>query len=200
MGLDKYRNGFRFTVHRDAFDLPLTWDRPRRIFVDSMSDLFHEDMLDATLEDLFRVMVSASQHTFQILTKRPERMARFFENRAVPVNVWLGTSVELKMYLPRLDWLRRIVAKTRFVSFEPLLEDLELTSNDLEGIHWAIVGGESGAGFRPFDKSWARNIRVACHSAPSRVAFFFKQSNGRTPGLDRKLDGRVWEEYPDVQG
>ncbi len=198
MGLEKYSRGFEFTVHRDAFDLPLKWKEPRRIFVDSMSDLFHEDMLFETLEDIYRVMLAAPRHTFQILTKRPERMAEFFHGRRLPPNIWVGTSVEMAMYMPRLDWVRMVDAKVHFVSFEPLLENIPMGPSDLDGIEWAIVGGESGKGHRSFDKTWARNIREACQASHPRVAFFFKQGGGTRPGMDRELDGRLYEEYPEV--
>ncbi len=196
MGNPKYRRGFRFTVHPKALEIPLMWKSPRKIFVNSMSDLFHESMPADYLDRCFDVMRKADWHVYQILTKRPERMAAFFEKRVeVPDHVWIGTSVELAMYKSRIDTLRRIPARVRFVSFEPLLG--ELGRLDLNGIAWAIVGGESGTNHRPIRAEWVHEIHAQC--AKQGVAFFFKQWGGLTPKAGgRKLDGREWNEYPRV--
>ena len=196
MGNPKYRRGFRFTLHRDALEVPLNWRRPRKIFVNSMSDLFHESMPEKFLEKCFEVMREADWHVYQILTKRPERMLAFTESHLpIPDHIWLGTSVELAMYKERLDTLRRVPVKVRFVSFEPLLAALgEL---DLSGIAWAIVGGESGPNHRPVREEWIQDIREQCQR--QGVSFFFKQWGGRTAKSGgRTLDGREWNEYPQL--
>jgi protein gp37 len=194
MGNPKYKNGFKFTVHRDALDLPLSWARPRKIFVNSMSDLFHEQMPESYLDECFAVMEKANWHVFQVLTKRPKKMVQYSRRRGnIPANVWLGTSVELASFKYRLDLLREVPAKVRFVSFEPLLGPLGRLN--LDGISWAIVGGESGPNHRPIDPKWVREIRDQCLSAG--VAFFFKQWGGPHPTSGgRELDDRFWDEFP----
>jgi len=195
MGVRKFRDGFRFTLHSDALDLPLRWRRPRFIFVDSMSDLFHEAMPDEFLERCFKVMEEADQHTYQVLTKRPQRMLDFIRRRRhgeVPDHVWLGVSVELERYLWRLDILREVPARIRFVSFEPLLGPMGRV--DLTGISWVIVGGESGPAHRPMAAGWVRELRD--QSVEQGVPFFFKQWGGPRPGGEAVLDGREWREYP----
>lgn len=195
MGNPKYTKGFKFTLHEDALDVPLKWKQPRKIFVNSMSDLFHERMPNEFLERCFDVMKKADWHIYQILTKRPERMQEFIENHGkMPDHIWLGTSVELDIYKSRIDILRKVRCHTRFVSFEPLLGPLGKL--DLEGISWAIVGGESGPQHRPAQAEWIREIRKQCKQ--QRVAFFFKQWGGVRPKSGgRTLDGREWNEYPD---
>ena len=194
MGNPKYRNGFDFTLQPTALDLPLKWKEPRKIFVNSMSDLFHEMMPDDYLDECFDVMKRADWHVYQILTKRPERMVRFAKRYGkMPENVWMGTSVELSMYNYRIDLLRQVDAQVRFVSFEPLLGPIGKVN--LRGIAWAIVGGESGSGHRPIHIEWVRELRDRC--TRQQVAFFFKQWGGATPKSGgRKLDGRFWNEYP----
>jgi len=196
MGNPKYRRGFKFTTHSDALELPLMWKSPRKIFVNSMSDLFHESMPVSYLNQCFDVMRKADWHVYQILTKRPERMAAFFRDHdSIPDHVWLGTSVELAMYKTRIDTLRKIHARVRFLSLEPLLGDLGPLN--LRGIAWAIVGGESGPGHRPIKPDWVRDIRRQCQD--QGVAFFFKQWGGATPKAGgRTLDGQEWNEYPKV--
>ena len=194
MGNSKYKHGFRFTLHRDALKLPLKWKRPRKIFVNSMSDLFHESMPEKFLRDVFEVMSKGDWHVYQVLTKRPKRMLSFVDSWGpVPDHIWLGTSVELAMYKNRIDTLRNVAVKTRFISFEPLLGPIGEV--DLRGIAWAIAGGESGPNHRPVMADWIREIREQCHE--QGVSFFFKQWGGRTPKSGgRLLDGREWNEYP----
>jgi protein gp37 len=206
MGLPKYagttrKSGGRHVwtgkvnVDRDALTAPLAWRKPQRIFANSMSDLF-QDRADATfIRQVWRVMERAHWHSFQILTKRPERMLDLLSRREFPTlaNVWLGTSVESEGSLSRIDLLRQVPARVRFVSFEPLLGPI--VDPDLAGIHWAIVGGESGPRARPMQPWWAEALRDACDA--QRVAFFFKQWGGkRKKKTGRLLAGRVWEEYP----
>jgi protein gp37 len=194
MGNPKYKNGFDFTLQPSALDLPLRWKEPRKIFVNSMSDLFHELMPDEYLERCFEVMEEANWHIYQILTKRPERMARFAKQYGkIPDHIWVGTSVELALYKTSIDVLRHVKARIRFVSFEPLLGPIGKVN--LRGISWAIVGGESGPNHRPIQPSWVRELRDQCVS--QGVAFFFKQWGGLTPRSGgRRLDGRFWNEYP----
>lgn len=194
MGNPKYKNGFKFTVHPDALDLPLKWTEPRKIFVNSMSDLFHESMPEYYLDMCFSVMKMADWHIYQILTKRPERMLAYTQKHGdVPPHIWLGTSVEMSLYKRRIDILRKVPAKTRFISFEPLIGPVG--SINLSGISWAIVGGESGPHHRPIQSEWVREIRKQCKR--QKVAFFFKQWGGITHNAGgRLLDGREWNEYP----
>jgi len=194
MGNPKYRNGFKFTIHPDALDLPLRWTEPRKIFVNSMSDLFHESMPDYYLDMCFSTMKMADWHIYQILTKRPARMLAFARKQGtIPPHIWLGTSVELSTYKDRIEILRKVPVMTRFVSFEPLLGPLGPLN--LQGISWAIVGGESGPSHRPIKAEWVREIHQQCRR--QGVAFFFKQWGGVThKSGGRLLDGREWNEYP----
>jgi len=198
-----YENGFQISILPERLLEPLKRKKPTIYFVNSMSDLFHEDIPFAFLDEVFDVIKQTPHHTYQILTKRASRMQRYFsgKQRTVPENAWLGVSVEDKKYgLPRIDELRKVDAKIRFLSLEPLLEDLgELNLTD---IHWAIVGGESGPKARPMKKAWIQNIKSQCRQ--QNVAFFFKQWGGW--GADgkrrakkangRKLAGRTWDEMP----
>jgi protein gp37 len=195
MGNPKYKRGFHFTLHKNALDLPMTWKKPRKIFVNSMSDLFHESMAPDFLERCFEVMEKADWHVYQILTKRPHRMLSFAKDYGkIPDHIWLGTSVELAMYKPRIGTLKQVPAKTKFISFEPLLGPIGEV--DLREISWAIVGGESGPAHRSIKVEWVREIREQCQL--QGVAFFFKQWGGRTAKAGgRTLDGREWNEYPD---
>ena len=194
MGNPKYANGFDFTLQPAALELPLRWKEPRKIFVNSMSDLFHEWMPDEYLSRCFDVMEEANWHVYQILTKRPERMARFAKQYGkIPDHVWMGTSVELAMYKSRIDLLREVDSRIRFISFEPLLGPIGKVN--LNGIAWAITGGESGPRHRPIQANWVRDLRNQCVS--QGVAFFFKQWGGITPKSGgREIDGRFWNEYP----
>lgn len=194
--------GFGVTCHRQALDEPLTWRRPRLVFVNSMSDLFHDQVPDEFIADVFDVMAChgpIARHTFQVLTKRPQRMARLLGRWAIEdgfrgaPNVWLGTSIESDRYTFRADYLCMTPAAVRFLSLEPLLGPLP--SLDLTRIDWVIVGGESGPGAREMDPGWVREIRDYC--VAMGIPFFFKQWGGRTPKAGgRQLDGRTWDEMP----
>jgi protein gp37 len=193
MGSPKYANGFRLTLHEGALDLPLRWTKPRAIFVNSMSDLFHQDVPDEFVLRVFDVMGRAHWHRFQVLTKRPERLLTLDPDLPWRPNVWMGVSVENARYRGRIDLLRRTGAAVKFLSLEPLLGPLP--GLDLNGIDWAIVGGESGPGARPVDPAWVRDIRDQCQAAG--VAFFFKQWGGvHRKRTGRLLDGRTWDEMP----
>jgi protein gp37 len=180
-------------LHPERLRLPLTWRDPRRVFVNSMSDLFHGLVPYDYIDRVFDVMERAERHTFQVLTKRPERMADYTQMQTILPNVWLGTSIENDRWTERADDLRISRAAVRFLSLEPLLGPLP--SLDLTGIDWVIVGGESGVGHRPIDPDWVRDLRD--RSVAAGVAFFFKQWGGRTPKSGgRSLDGRTWDEMP----
>jgi protein gp37 len=177
----------------DRLEQPLHWVRPRRIFVNSMSDVFHAQFSLAQIQRVFDVMVRADWHHFQVLTKRPERALRLAPKLPWPENVWMGTSIENMEVARRADALRQIPAAVRFISAEPLLGALD--ELDLTSIHWLIGGGESGAGYRACEPDWARGLRDLC--CRDGVAFFWKQWGGRTPKAGgRELDGRIWSEYP----
>lgn len=172
---------------------PLAWREPKRIFVNSMSDVFHAHFSLAQIREMFDVMEQAAWHQFQVLTKRPERAMRLAKELPWPQNVWLGTSIEDMRVAHRADALRQVPAAVRFISAEPLLGSL--ADLDLDGIDWLIGGGESGAGHRPCDPAWARELRDKC--VANGVAFFWKQWGGYTPKAGgRLLDGREWNEYP----
>jgi protein gp37 len=185
----------RVRLNENALEAPLSWRKPSRIFVNSMSDLFQEEVPDQFVERVWQVMREASWHTFQILTKRPHRMrALVTALQAKPLpNVWLGTSVESSEYLHRLVQLRATPARVRFVSFEPLLGPIERP--DLRKIDWVIVGGESGPGARPMRPEWVEHLRVKCEQ--TETAFFFKQWGGTNKKRSgRVLDGRTWDDMP----
>jgi protein gp37 len=197
---ENLRDPFAVRVWEERLLQPARWSDPRRIFVNSMSDLFHSDVPEAFVRRVFEVMLRVDRHIYQVLTKRPNRAVRFFERnrdlfpeRRIPSHIWMGTSVESQDVAYRVSHIRRLQAAVRFLSCEPLIGPLKL---DLTGIHWVIVGGESGADFRPLDLDWVRAIRDQCSKA--RVAFFFKQIGGRTPKSGgRLLDGQTYDEYPD---
>ena len=200
MGSTKYRNNFRFTQHESEIGLPLSWRRPKRIFVNSMSDLFHEGAEDGFIVRCFHTMLEADWHTYQILTKRPERMAEFSRQffkqtrTLIPGHIWMGTSVENNETRWRIRELRKTRCAVRFVSFEPLLERMRPVS--LKGIDWAIIGGESGPGFRPVRKDWVVDLVGQCKRQGVRV--FFKQWGGTRPKSGgRELDGRTYDQYPE---
>lgn len=177
----------------DRLEQPLRWREPKRIFVNSMSDVFHAQFSLEQIRRVFDAMVRAPWHQFQVLTKRPERAVRLARQLAWPDNVWMGTSIEDMRVARRADALRDIPAAVRFISAEPLLGPLDVL--DLTNIHWVIGGGESGNGFRTCEADWARGLRDLC--ARHEVVFFWKQWGGRTPKAGgRALDGRTWEEYP----
>jgi protein gp37 len=193
MGNPRYRRGFAVTLHPDQLTLPLRWHQPRRIFVNSMSDLFHDAVPEDFIQRAFEVMTRAHWHVFQILTKRSGRLASLASRLPWPPNVWQGVSVENARYTVRVAELRTVPAAVRFLSIEPLLGPIP--DLPLEGIHWVIVGGESGPGRRPPDAAWIREIRDQCVRA--EVPFFFKQWGGRTPKAGgRILDRRVWNQMP----
>ena len=189
----RYRNGFSLTLHEDLLDAPLRWKRPRRIFVNSMSDLFHEGVPLDYIQRVFAAMSAAHWHVFQVLTKRSRRLADVAGSLDWPPNVWQGVSVENRRYIHRADDLRRIPAAVRFLSCEPLLGPL--TGLELTGIDWVIAGGESGVGHRLMRPEWATDLRDRCSAAG--VPFFFKQWGGIRPkARGRTLDGRIWDEWP----
>ena len=195
MGNPKYANGFELTIHEDQLQVPLKWSKPRVIFVNSMSDLFHEDVPLPFIQKVFGVMREANWHTFQVLTKRAERLSDISGSLDWPDNVWMGVSVENSDCMFRIDHLRATGARTRFLSLEPLLGPLH--GLNLSGIDWVIVGGESGPRSRPVKKEWVIDIRDQCRR--SRVPFFFKQWGGfNKKGNGRTLEGRTWDEMPDL--
>lgn len=183
----------KIVLDEAALKVPLSWKKGRLIFVNSMSDLFHEDVPLEFIKRVFEVMASTPQHTYQILTKRAERLSELNKHLSWADNVWMGVSVESQPYWERAKHLKRTDARTKFLSLEPLLGPLEL--DDLSGIDWVIAGGESGPGARPIRESWARAIRDAC--IRSDVAFHFKQWGGvNKKATGRKLDGRTWDQMP----
>lgn len=193
MGQPNYGNGFRLALHPHVLHLPLGWKKPRMIFVNSMSDLFHRDVPTEFILRVFEVMRQAHWHTFQVLTKRSERMAELSPMLPWPANVWLGVTVESPEYRFRIGHLRRTDARVKFLSLEPLLGPLP--GLDLTGIDWVIVGGESGPGARPMQEQWVVDIRDQCRA--SQVPFFFKQWGGvRRKRAGRLLQGRTWDGMP----
>jgi protein gp37 len=201
MGTPGYENGFKLSVLPQRLDDPAHRKKPTVYFVNSMSDLFHDNIPDTYIERVFAVIRATPHHTYQVLTKRAARLARFFKNREVPANAWLGVSVENKKHgVPRIDYLRQVPARIRFLSVEPLLEDIgEL---NLTGIHWVIVGGESGPKARPMKLEWALSVQQQCDE--QGVAFFFKQWGGWGEDGKRRakskngrlLNGKTWDEMP----
>lgn len=204
MGTEKYvgttrKSGGRakwtgkIVLDHKALSVPGTWSKPRRVFVNSMSDLFHEDVPEAFISEVWQTMAATPRHTYQILTKRPERMAEIVSALPLLPNVWLGTSVEDGRVLHRIEALRRARAAVRFISFEPLIGSV--ADADLRDIHWAIVGGESGPQARAMDPAWVDEIEAACRRAGT--AFFFKQWGGKNKkAAGRKLRGRTYDEMP----
>lgn len=190
-----YEQGFDLKLWPDRLSLPLQWRKPRRIFVNSMSDLFHKDIPDDFIRQVFDVMVRADWHVFQILTKRSSRLAALGPSLPWPPHIWIGVSIETDRYATRADDLRAVPAAVRFVSAEPLLGPLP--NLNLDGIHWLITGGESGPHHRPCDPDWVRDLRDRCVAAG--VAFFHKQWGGATHGVrGRMLDGRTWDQVPEI--
>ncbi|TAK53071.1 MAG: phage Gp37/Gp68 family protein [Gammaproteobacteria bacterium] len=196
-----FESGFDLTLRPHKLDEPLRWRRPRRVFVNSMSDLFHKDIPVDFVDRVFETMERADWHRFQVLTKRSSLLRRYVSARygggRAPPHIWLGVSVEDQRALVRLRHLQATRASVRFVSFEPLLEHVGPV--ELHGVHWAIVGGESGPGRRPVEAAWVRDLRDQCRAA--KVPFFFKQWGGATPKAGgNRLDGRRWMQYPAVEG
>jgi protein gp37 len=193
MGQPNYRNGFQLTLQPHMLELPLRWKKPQAIFVNSMSDLFHEDVPEEYIQRVFGVMRRAHWHRFQVLTKRAERLAELNPQLNWPANVWMGVSVENASYAHRIDALRSTGAKIKFLSLEPLLGPL--TGIELHEIDWVIVGGESGSKARPMIPEWVTEIRDQCLSA--RVPFFFKQWGGWNKAkAGRILQGKTWSQMP----
>ena len=195
MGQLNYRNGFELTLQPHMLELPLKWKTPKRIFVNSMSDLFQADVPLSYIKDVFSVMRRAHWHQYQVLTKRSERLLELSPRLEWAPQIWMGVSVENKDYVHRIDDLRKTAAHVKFLSLEPLLGPLHKLN--LRGIDWAIVGGESGPGSRPVDPAWVTDIRDQCMRAG--VAFFFKQWGGvQKKKTGRELEGRTWDEMPEL--
>ena len=193
IGVPKYKNGFEITLHPEVLELPLKWKKSMTIFVTSMSDLFHEKVPFEFIKKVFEVMNKAHWHTFQVLTKRAERLAELSSQLKWSQNIWAGVTVEHEQYIHRIELLKKVPARIRFISMEPLLSDMpEL---DFSGIHWVIVGGESGPKARPMKPEWVRHIRDICEK--QNVPFFFKQWGGVNKKKNgRILDGKTWDEMP----
>ena len=193
MGQPNYLNGFNLTLQPHMLELPLRWKKPQKIFVNSMSDLFHEDVPLEYIERVFDVMNQADWHVFQILTKRANRLENVGKSLKWTANIWMGVSIESEDYIDRIDNLRKTGAYIKFLSLEPLLGPL--AGLDLTGIDWVIVGGESGPNARPMDLPWVLDIKSQCQKA--KVAFFFKQWGGvQKKKSGRTLAGRTWDEMP----
>lgn len=189
----RYSNGFELTVHRDLFKKPLEWKKPKKVFVDSMSDLFHDDVSEEDILAIFDTMNKASWHTFQVLTKRVDRLVKLSPKINWTKNIWMGVSVENKATIHRCDKLKQTGAKIKFISAEPLLESI--VNINLQGINWLIVGGESGAKSRPMDESWVVELRDLAHQ--NNIPFFFKQWGGfRKSEKGSKLQGVLYKNYP----
>ncbi|MGM0587377.1 MAG: DUF5131 family protein [Bacteroidota bacterium] len=194
MGVKKYRNGFDLTIHPDTLTKPYEWKKPRMVFVNSMSDLFHEKVPLDFIKQVFEVMNDCRHHTFQLLTKRPERLLEIHKELTWTNNIWMGTSVENQKVTDRIDLLRPTNAFIKFLSLEPLLGPLP--DLDLENIDWVIVGGESGHGSRPIKKEWVLEIKDQCQK--ENVAFFFKQWGGFNKKKNgRELNGTTYDEMPE---
>jgi protein gp37 len=195
MGVENYRNGFGLTLQPQMLNLPLHWNKPRTIFVNSMSDLFHKDIPLEYIKRVFDIMGRAHWHRFQILTKRAERLAELGDQLDWPSNIWIGVSIESEDYTSRIALLRQVSAKIRFLSLEPLLGPLPKL--DLSSIHWVIVGGESGPKARPVKRQWVIDIRDQC--VKQNVPFFFKQWGGvNKKRMGRLLDGETWDQMPEI--
>lgn len=192
----RYINGFNVTLHPDLIELPLNWKKPRKIFVNSMSDMFHKDIPVEFIQAIFETMNKAHWHTFQVLTKRSERLLELAPHLKWTENIWQGVSIENSKVVNRINHLRQTPAKIKFLSCEPLLGPLP--NLDLTDIHWVIVGGESGPKARPMKEEWVREIKDQCQEQD--VAFFFKQWGGVQKFRNgRILDGQTWDEYPSNQ-
>lgn len=193
MGTERYRNGFRVTLHEDLVDLPHRWRQPKLVFVNSMSDLFHQDVPLDFIQRVFATIVACPQHTFQVLTKRSERLREVADSLPWPENVWMGVSVENEAVTHRVIDLQAVGAQVRFLSVEPFIGPID--DLPLAGIHWVIVGGESGPGARAMKSEWVESVHRQCENAG--VAFFFKQWGGVRKDLaGRELHGRTYDEMP----
>ena len=202
MGVKKYKNNFKFTEHPQDLELPLRWKKPKKIFVNSMSDLFHENAKIEYIASCFHTMLKGDHHIYQVLTKRPDVMSDFsklFEKYfgdIIPSHVWMGTSVENNDFKWRIDALRQVKCHTRFISIEPLLGAIDKL--DLTNIDWVIIGGESGINFRPVKKKWITNIIKQCKK--QKVAVFFKQWGGFRPKSGgREINGKTYDQYPKIE-
>lgn len=205
MGTAKYQTdgdprtsgpGFGVAIHADALDVPRRWREPRVVFVNSMSDLFHARVPTSFIHDVFGVMNDTPRHTYQLLTKRPQRLARMAAELTWTPNIWMGVTVENPQAADRLNHLRKVPAAVRFISAEPLLA--ALPDLNLDGVDWLITGGESGSKFRPVEPAWVHDLQEQC--ARASTAFFFKQWGGvRAKAGGRDLDGRTWDEMPTAQ-
>lgn len=194
MGQYRYRNNFQLTLQEDLIEAPIAWKKPRVIFVNSMSDLFHENVPVKYIERVFATMIKANQHVFQVLTKRSERLMEIAKDLPWTDNIWMGVSIENEDYTYRIDHLRKTPAIVKFLSLEPLLGPLN--NLRLKNINWVIVGGESGPGARPMSQDWVRDIRDTC--IVQKTPFFFKQWGGvNKKKAGRELDGKIWEEMPE---
>ncbi len=193
MGQPNYKNGFELTMHEHVLELPLKWKKPQMIFVNSMSDLFHPGVTEDFIKKVFKSMNTAYWHVFQVLTKRPDRLANIQKQLKWGKNIWMGVSVENSNYKCRIDLLRKSKAAVKFISFEPLIG--EVGKVNLKGIDWAIVGGESGARARDVSPEWVKEIRDQC--LEQDTPFFFKQWGGvNKKKTGRKLEGKTWSEMP----
>lgn len=196
MGNKRYANGFDLTLHEDVLTEPTTWKKPAMVFVNSMSDIFHEEVPYDFIVKIFDIMTKTRRHTYQLLTKRASRMAQLAKHLPWTENIWMGVTVENSDNIRRIEYLRMVPARVRFISFEPLLSDIHPL--DLTDIDWAIVGGESGNGARPMDEEWVINIQKTCEK--HKTAFFFKQWGGkRKKESGRILRGRTWDAMPAMQ-
>lgn len=193
MGNVRYQNGFGLTLHWDKITEPLKWKKPKIVFVNSMSDLFHKDVSLEFIQKVFKTMNETPQHTYQVLTKRSERLEEISEDLTWSDNIWMGVSIEDKEVVHRMDGLKNCGASTKFISAEPLLEKLE--NLDLSGIDWLIAGGESGFKSRPIEKSWVIDLKEQCET--QNVAFFFKQWGGKNKKkAGNLLDGKKYQAFP----
>ena len=194
MGVERYANGFDVTLQHDLINAPYKWKKPRKVFVNSMSDLFHEDVPLDFIKKIFETMNNTLQHTYQILTKRSKRLSEISKELIWTPNIWIGTSIENNSVIYRIDELRTVPASIRFLSCEPLLGPLE--NLDLNGVSWVIVGGESGPRARPMEEEWVWNIKEQC--SEKGIAFFFKQWGGvQKKKNGRLLRNKLYEEYPE---
>jgi len=197
MGQANYRNGFKLACHEHVLELPMKWRKPQTIFVNSMSDLFHRDVPKSFIKKVFGVMNESSMHTFQVLTKRAERMAKLSDELVWSKNIWMGVSIESEKYKNRIDYLRCTKANVKFISFEPLIEAVGKVN--LKNIDWAIVGGESGPSARHMDSEWVKALRDQC--IKQKVPFFFKQWGGiNKKKAGRELEGKYWNQMPKMVG
>jgi protein gp37 len=196
MGIEKYKDGFALRLHVDALNIPYTWKKPKIVFVNSMSDLFHPQVPFEFIDKVFRVMNNTPQHTYQVLTKRADRLYEFHHRLTWTPNIWMGVSVEDSRVIDRIDFLRETNAQKKFLSCEPLIGPLN--NMNLDGINWVIVGGESGRKSRFMNELWVWDIRQQC--AEQGVCFFFKQWGGKNKKKSgRNLGGRTYDEMPEIQ-